>query len=320
MNSTCAIISLSFEKERSTMNGKINHLNQIAYVRRYTLTDGIEAGIKVVEVYNGKMRFLLNESKALDVMQLFHEGVNMSFLSKNGFNSANLPYKRRFEGGMLYTCGVDNIGTHDGYEIHGLLHTVPATVTELICNEDEIKVSGEMRLSALFGDNLLFKRTVKTKFGSSSLEVIDTLENQGYRDSEYCLLYHVNVGYPMLDEGVEILQDIEHVHPHNDWAKDKMAGMNVLTDAIPNEEEQCYHIKHKTPHVEVVNEKLGKKFCLDYSQDTLPCFVQWNSRGSGDYAQGLEPATCFLDESFHKNSIASKEKVNFSIKMTVEKI
>ena len=52
------------------MNKKISNLDQVAYVRRYTLNGGREDGIKVIEVCNGKLRFMLNESKALDVMQM----------------------------------------------------------------------------------------------------------------------------------------------------------------------------------------------------------------------------------------------------------
>ena len=52
------------------MDKRINHFDQIAYIRRYTLTDGKEAGLKIVEVNNGCLRFLLNESKALDISQL----------------------------------------------------------------------------------------------------------------------------------------------------------------------------------------------------------------------------------------------------------
>ncbi|MBP3291847.1 MAG: DUF4432 family protein [Clostridia bacterium] len=301
------------------MNGKINHLSQIAYARRYTLTEGTEAGIKVVEVYNGRIRFLLNESKALDMMQLFDGEVNISFLSKNGFHLANLDYKRRFEGGMLYTCGLDNAGSRDGYEVHGTLHTTPATITEISVTEDEIKVVGTVRASAHFEGNLLFTRTITTKVGSGSVTISDTLENQGYTDSEYCLLYHVNVGYPMLDEGVRIVQDEESVIPRNGWAKVKFEGRNTLTDCIDGEEEQCYYVTHKTPHVEVVNDRIGRKFSLDYSKDTLPYFVQWNSRMSGDYAQGLEPTTTFLDDTFKRNKISVGEKVNFFVKFTVDR-
>lgn len=52
------------------MNEKISNLSQLAYVRRYAISDGREAGLKIAEVNNGKLRFLLNESKALDMPQL----------------------------------------------------------------------------------------------------------------------------------------------------------------------------------------------------------------------------------------------------------
>ena len=64
------------------MNAKISNLEQIAYARRYTLNGGKEDGLKVIEVNNGNIRFMLNESKALDVMQMWHKGTNLSFISK----------------------------------------------------------------------------------------------------------------------------------------------------------------------------------------------------------------------------------------------
>ena len=111
------------------MNEKISNLSQLAYVRRYMLADGNEAGLKIVEVNNGKLRFLLNESKALDLPQLWHEGTNISFVSKNGFTVRELSFVRRFEGGMLYTCGLDSVGGRDGYELHGTLHNTPVRIT-----------------------------------------------------------------------------------------------------------------------------------------------------------------------------------------------
>lgn len=74
------------------MNEKISNLSQLAYVRRYTLTDGSEAGLKIVEVHNGKLRFLLNESKALEMPQLWHEGTNVSFVSERTYGEGNTVY------------------------------------------------------------------------------------------------------------------------------------------------------------------------------------------------------------------------------------
>lgn len=49
---------------------------------------------------NGLIRLLLNESKGLDIMQLWHQGTNISFISKNGFTQRELVFSSRFEGGM----------------------------------------------------------------------------------------------------------------------------------------------------------------------------------------------------------------------------
>ena len=62
------------------MDGRISNLMQVASVRRYEMTEGKERGLRVLDCDNGKLRFLLNESKALDVMQLYHEGQNVSFI------------------------------------------------------------------------------------------------------------------------------------------------------------------------------------------------------------------------------------------------
>ena len=101
------------------MIGQVSNFDQIASLRRYTLSDGAGKGLDVIDCDNGKMRFLLNVSKALDVMQLYHEGQNMSFVSKNGFTAREIDFLRRFEGGMLYTCGLDSVGGREGYELHG---------------------------------------------------------------------------------------------------------------------------------------------------------------------------------------------------------
>lgn len=302
------------------MNGKISNGMQVAYTRRYTLTEGKENGLKVIEVDNGCLRFILNESKALDIMQLWHEGKNISFVSKNGFTARELPFLRRFEGGMLYSCGLDSVGGREGFELHGNLHNTPAKVVECTCGEKEIVVRAEIEDTSLFGKNLLLLRTIKTEIGSDTLCVEDELINRGTKEEEYCLLYHINLGYPMLDEGVEIYSETEEVIPRTDWSAERIADRTVFTDCVDNEDERCYFIRNKVPCVQVTNRKLGKRFTLNYSADTLPCFVQWSSAASGDYALGVEPTTTFLDDRFEYKKLAVGNSVRFSIKMQIEKI
>lgn len=299
------------------MEGKVSNTAQLAYIRRYTLTEGQEAGLKITEVDNGRLRFLLNESRALDIAQLWHGGKNVSFVSKIGLNAKRTPFISRFEGGMLYTCGLESVGGREGYELHGTLHTTPARVTRAECTEEGITVEAETVFAQLFGGELVFKRRIFTGTGSDTLEITDTLENRAYRDEEYCLLYHVNLGYPMLDEGAEIVAEENRVFPRTDWAEKHLGELKRIGAPVPNQFEMCYFVDMKKPSASLVNKKLGKKFTLGWTQDTLPQFILWKSMAHGDYALGFEPATTKLDDGFAYRTVKARSCVQFSLKMSV---
>ena len=301
------------------MDGRISNFQQVASIRRYTLSEGREKGLDILDCDNGKIRFLLNVSKACDIMQLYHEGQNMSFVSKNGFTKRETPFLRRFEGGMLYTCGLDSVGGRDGYELHGTLHNIPAEIIRAECNENGIIVEAIIRDTALFGKNLVLKRKIFTAIGGDSVTLEDTLVNEGYKTEEYCLLYHINVGYPMLDDGAKVIADVESYTPRTAWAKQNETTMYAMNDAVPNQEEACYFLKLSKPEIALVNEKIGKKFTVSYSGDTLTHFVEWKSMASGDYALGLEPCTTELDNRFAYKTIEVGEKIKFSVKILITK-
>ena len=302
------------------MDGRISNFMQAASIRRCEMTEGKERGLKVLDCDNGKLRFLLNESKALDVMQLYCEGKNVSFISKNGFTARELPFAERFEGGMLYTCGLDSVGGREGYDLHGTHHNYPAKVMRAECSEEGIVVEAETEESALFGRDLLFRRCVKSPVGGNVIEICDTIVNKGFRDEPYCLLYHVNVGYPFLEEGARVEGDVAEAVPRTPWAAEHLAEREKITAPVAGQEEMCYFLRMNSPCISLVNEKLGKAFTLRWSGDTLPHFVQWKSMASGDYALGLEPATCGLDGGFAYNVLPAGKSVRFRLVFEVRSL
>lgn len=302
------------------MNGKISNFQQVASLRRYTLTSGKEKSLEVIDCDNGNLRFLLNVSKGLDVMQLYHKGQNMSFVSKNGFTAREPHFLNRFEGGMVYTCGLDNVGGRDGYELHGTYHNIPAEVVCAQCDEEGIVVEALIRDTALFGQNLVMRRRITSAVGSDSVKIEDTLTNIGYKDALYCILYHTNLGYPMLDEGVRVELDASACRPRTDWSAKCMDTYLVMENPVDDNEETCYFMDMNKPEVRVINEKIGKVFSLSYSQETLPCFVEWKSMVSGDYALGLEPCTTELDDTFTRRTIKKQESITFTLQLSVSEI
>lgn len=302
------------------MNKKISNVQQVASVRRYALTSGKEKGLEVIDCDNGKLRFLLNVSKGLDVMQLYHKGQNMSFISKNGFTAREHSFLNRFEGGMVYTCGLDNVGGREGYELHGTYHNIPAEVVCARCDEDGIVVEALIRDTALFGQNLVMRRRITSAVGGDSLKIEDTLTNLGHKNAEYCLLYHTNLGYPMLDEGVRVELDANECRPRTPWSAKCMDTRLCVEQPADDGEETCYFFDMNKPQVRVVNERIGKVFSLSYSQDTLPCFVEWKSMVSGDYALGLEPCTTELDDTFARRTISAQESIDFMLELSVTEL
>lgn len=298
-------------------NGRINDQSQAAYIRRYSLIGGEEDGLKVVECNSGKLRFLLNESKALDIMQIFYNGENTSFVSKNGFSARETDFINRFEGGALYTCGLDAAGEVAGKKIHGRLHNIPAKITRAELAEDGIIVEAEIRFTALFGENLTIRRKIFSPYYSGKIELSDVLYNFGGKDAEFCILYHTNLGYPLLTENGKIFANVKDVTPRNAHAKDLADKWNEIFPPEDDAEEVCYYIKPKDNTVRYVNEKTGRKFTLSYGKEINKVII-WKSWQSGDYALGIEPTTTFLDENFSYEKLPARSDKKFNISITIE--
>lgn len=299
------------------MDGKISNLMQIASLRRYTLTEGRASGLDVIDCDNGKMRFLINVSRACDIMQMYHAGENLSFISKNGFDKRDLPFARRFEGGMLYTCGLDSVGGRTGFEIHGNLHSIPAEIVRAEVTETEIVVEALIKDTDHVKRNLVLRRKITSKIGSSSVRVEDTLENCGFEAMEYALLYHVNLGYPMLDEGAKVVADVTSWHARTAHAMEEAASRYEMGAPVVGAEESCYYYKLAKPEISLENAKNGKRFTLTYSKDTLPAFVHWRNVAAGLYVMGLEPSTTELSDGFAYSTIEAGERISFFVEMTV---
>lgn len=300
------------------MDKRISNLEQVAYIKRMTLCGGKEDGLKIIEVDTGRIRFWLNESKALDISRLWHDGKNIGFLSKNGLTKREVPFAKRFEGGMLYTCGLDAVGGIEGFETHGSLHNIPALITRAEITGDDIVIEGIVADSELFGKDIVLRRKVTCKILGERVRVEDVLQNVGTKDENYCLLYHINVGYPMLDEGVSIDMDAKNVLPRTEYANKRAAERCEFLAPKDNEEERCYFIDMNEAKVVLSNRKIEKQLTLTYSKETLPHFVQWNSNASHDYALGIEPSTTMLDDRFAYKTLSANDSISFFVNIEVK--
>jgi len=238
-------------------------------------------------------------------------GVNIAYKSAGGnvspkySGSAAYPFVRYFAGGMLWTCGPDNIGDGaEGLPFHGSFGFTPAENVNIIKRWEGdryiVTVSGDMHFKKLFGGHIIIRRTVTTEYNSGHVEVRDTVENAGYKPDEYALLYHYNFGYPFAADGAKIIAPHERIEPRTKIAEDALKDADCLCAPMLNSLEFVYYRKQKEGKATLVS-PIGISCTLKYDVKKLPWLIQWKSMAAGDYALGLEPATSRLDQ--YKKSV-----------------
>ena len=62
----------------------------------------------------------------------------------------------------------------------------------------------------MFGEDLQLIRRIEAKIGESTFTIKDRVVNHGFYRTPHMLLYHINIGYPVLDEGSKFLAPIKH--------------------------------------------------------------------------------------------------------------
>lgn len=297
--------------ERADLMRRVGGMAQMAYVRQVRCEEGRADGMRLIEVNNGRLQFEVMADKCLDIASLRLDGRNLTFLAKNGLQG-NASYEangqeaqRAIMGGLLFTCGPENVGPphRDGdcdLPMHGRFRVTPAE--HLSCdacwegNDYVLTVSGEMRVAQLFGENIVLRRTIYTEAGSTSLTIADEITNEGFADFPLELLYHCNFGYPLLDEGTEIVVPSEKTVPRDAAAEKGLASWNTMPAPIDNEPEQVFYHEGLPQEVRVgVKNPDGHALWITYDRRELPVLTEWKSPASGDYVVGLEPGNCHVE-------------------------
>ncbi len=288
--------------------GYIGNPAQLVTCRRVTVSEGKAKGTQIIEISTpGGLSLDVLPDSGLDIGKVTFRGTNISWMSKNGYDSPlkDLPYENEFlnyfPGGMLYTCGLRSAGpaNRDGGEwfpLHGRYHGTPAEHVSADVSEDFVTVSGTVRETALFGHVLELRRRISVSVSGASVTVHDEIRNLTPRPEEYMMIYHCNFGYPMLSETARLVlpEDRETV-PRTEFAKTGLGRELTFCSPVDGEEERVFFQEMRSDFTaRLENPAVGIGMTMKWSGDTLPILTQWRSMASGDYVLGLEPTNCFI--------------------------
>ncbi|MDN3689675.1 aldose 1-epimerase family protein [Cyclobacterium jeungdonense] len=300
-------------------HGKVGNVHQIGGIETSVLDNGPGRGVRVAWIDTGAgLRYQVVLDRGMDISSAFYESHSLAWLSQVGitppspFSDKGLDWLRTFGGGLLTTCGLSHVGgpeeDNQGQRgLHGRISNNPAEIIsikqpDLLGGDLNMQLIGVVRESRVFGPHLVLKRTISGILGQPYLKITDEVINESNVEAPHMLLYHVNFGWPLVDEGSQIVWNgswksrdgDSHnriFNSRNDFKRcpaplDEHAGFGEDVAFIDPEVEG-----DNRSRAGIYNSSLGFALRMTFDKRQLPNLVNWQHWGENEYVTALEPGT-----------------------------
>ncbi len=291
--------------QRDALTAHSLELRQFIDCRESTLPDGG----RIIHAHNSSgLTFTVLPDRGLDLWSAHYNGVPLTWLSPGSPHPPDWgqSWLRAFNGGLLTTCGLTHVGppernplTDGGRDLHGLYTKLRATGVAIggAWDADDrysMTITGTASESKLSGEQVQLARTYTLRLGEPALTWRDTITNAGVFRTPLMLLYHVNLGYPLVRAGTR-LDVASRVHPRDDEARKDAGRWHTFDAPDPGYDEQVYFHRVNaaadgTARIAVLQDTFG--VLLEWDTRALPYFTHWKNTRQGMYVNGIEPGNC----------------------------
>jgi len=300
-------------------NNKISHPAQVGGIETSVLDTGAGRGVRIAWINTGSgLRYKVVLDRGMDIAEAFYNQHGLAWISRAGIRPpeqaamAGLEWLRNWGGGLVTTCGISYMGSPESDEhgergLHGRISNIAAEIISINQPDPQLgkmdfSISGIVRESRVFGPHLELERTISGTLGVPEIRISDRVTNRGNSPAPHMLLYHCNMGWPLIDKGTIL-----------NWEGDWKSRGSRLDDEIFNENgsyrecrepmdshqdggEACAFIFAKPGedgycHCNAWNPVLGIGLEINFRKDQLPWLINWQHWGKGEYVTALEPAT-----------------------------
>jgi len=296
----------------------------VAGIRHVVLDNGVERGVRAIQLRTAAgLELELLVDRAFDIGDARFKGVPFGWRSGNGYRHPGLHENADEDGlswlraidGLLVSGGLDHTlfgaevdASHYRYPpkqtikhgLHGRLTSIPGRLIEAAEVWDGesavLRVKAEVIQATAFGEHLRLTRTVEVDVDGTEIRLHDVVDNLGFERTPHMFLYHLNFGWPYVDEGTEFVAPIAGHLWQSDSVAEQGASYRYLT------EPQRGFVEQVTEHelvaggdgmhrVALIAGDGGRGIELSWDSATMPHFFEWQNLRDGAYAVGLEPST-----------------------------
>jgi hypothetical protein len=303
-----------------TWHDKISNTAQLGGIETSVIDNGPGRGVRIAWINTGTgLRYKVVIDRAMDIADAFFNQYSLAWLSHPGitaperFTQQGIDWLQTFGGGLLTTCGLTHVGgpesdANGARGLHDQISNLPVELESIsqpdpLAGKMEFSITGRIKQTQVLGPNLELKRTIKGVLGKATIQIIDEVVNRGNKAAPHMLLYHFNFGWPLVDEGTDIIwqgdwQPREEGGLHsrifrkeNNFSKcpstlEEHSGSGeavAFIDAVPDNSGLCT--------CGLYNSRLGIALAMRFQKDQLPWLTNWQHWGKGEYVTALEPGT-----------------------------
>ena len=293
-------------------------------VRTYTLRGGLQEGVDVVEINNGKLSFAVLPTRGMGIWKGQCGDISLGWDSpvKDPVHPAFINLQERGGIGWLkgfnewiVRCGLNSMGapgtdsvldySGNAFDVsltlHGNIANIPARAVSIEITDEAIILKGEVDETMMFGPALRLNTEIRTELGSGTLTITDTVTNLGGNPVEHELLYHINYGETLLEKGSRMLAPFKQVAPRDARAAEGIETFDQYEAPKLGFVEQAYWYEligqrgSRETLAMLRNAKGDQASLLRFTLKDFPCFTLWkNTAAKADgYVTGLEPSTSY---------------------------
>lgn len=289
------------------MNKYIGHKTQFYGVELHRLEGGKGDGMRLLEINNGLgLQLVISLDRCADISRLLFKGINYGYMSPVGYVHPSYynqdKFLSSFTAGFLTTCGLNNVGSpnEDNGEtlpLHGTISNHPVESYNFETKEKEIIITARIVDEEIFSHKLVLSRKYTISLTKNRFTIEDTISNEGSNEYPLEILYHMNMGYPLLSENAELYINSSSIKARNEYALNDIDNWMNISAPINGIDEKCYfhNFEDKNAYAALFNKDLGTGVQISFNSDNLKYFTEWKMMGVRDYVLGLEPGNCHPD-------------------------
>ncbi len=295
-------------------------------LHKRTLRGGLRDGIDLIEIDNGVFSYSILPTRGMSLWRGQYKDIYLGWKAPvhgpvhprnvNTSDRGGIGWLTGFDE-WLCRCGLASNGPpgedvhtdrqgrtrRDLLSLHGRIANQPAYYVEVRVGLDppyELSVTGQVEEGGLFYPHLVLTTTYTTVPGSNRVVIHDQVENRGAESAEMQLLYHCNLGQPLLGAGSRIVAPIREVSPINARAAEGIDTLENYSGPQAGFAEQvyCYDLLGDAAGrtlAMLYNHTSDRGVVVRFNRQELPCFTVWKNTGAVEdgYVTGIEPATNF---------------------------